>query len=251
MSDNVYLDEKQGVLEMDNEVNETAEERQERVYSEKEWKGLLGDKTSETRARQEAQADVARLRAEIAVLKDQKTSTPEESGGDPEDVVTNAALNKRIASLENKLLNMYQKEKNQEKEQTLKERIDESFEKAKGKYTEEKAGKGLTFDEVWEGTQRMIKNNDGYKYAIAHAKNPGEEAYKIGLRDEIIAQRYETYKNKLPPSGVTPKKGLESPKVPGAFYTPQMVQKMSDQEIDQHYEEILESQKNWGKSKKQ
>ena len=60
-----------------------------------------------------------------------------------------------------------------------------------------------------------------------------------------------TYKKTLPPPGITPKKGMETKKVPGSYYTPQMVQKMTDEQIDEHYEDILESKKKWGGIKKE
>ena len=41
------------------EPNVSTEVTTEKSYSEKEWKGLLGDKQNETKARQEAQAKAA------------------------------------------------------------------------------------------------------------------------------------------------------------------------------------------------
>ena len=102
---------------------------------------------------------------------------------------------------------------------------------------------------MWEGTQRELKKNPSYQGVIVNSKDPGKEAYEIGLKDPVIAKRVETYKKTLPPPGVTSKKGMETKKVPGAYYTPQMVQKMSDEEIDLHYDDITESQKSWGKQK--
>ena len=243
---------------MAEEVKETIEtvieEPKEKSYSEKEWKGLLGDKQNETRARQEAQAEAANLRIQIAELKhnlEQKTSTVEDDTGDPEDVATIAKLKKEIAKAKQELLGMYTKEKEEQTTAARTKKINESYEKAISKYTEEKAGKGLSFDEVVkEGTARMIAKNRVYQDLIVNDPDPAEKAYEIGLQDPIIAKRLETYKKTLPDNPITPKTGLES-KAKGAYYTPQQVQKMSDKEVDEHFEDIKESQKKWNPKKQE
>lgn len=232
-------------------VETVIEEPKEKSYSEKEWKGLLGDKQNETRARQDAQAEAANLRIQIAELRAQKASTVEEDTGDPEDVATLEAVNKKLAKLEKKLLDMYTKEKDDQSIAKKTKLIEKSFKAATDKYTEEEAGKGLTFDEVNEGTKRMIEKNKVYRDLILNDENPGEKAYEVGLLDLIIAKRKETYKKNLPTPGVAPKEGLESKRVPGAYYTPAQVQKMSDKEIDVHYLDIIESQKKWNLKKQE
>jgi len=227
------------------------EEGTEKIYTKKEWKGLLGDKQNETRARQDAQAEAANLRIQIAELRATKASTVEEDTGDPEDVATLAAVNKKLANLEKKLLGMYTKEKDEQSTVKRTKLIEKSFKAATDKYTEEKAGKGLTFDEVNEGTKRMIEKNKVYRDLILSDENPGEKAYEVGLLDPIIAKRHETYKKVLPEKGVASKEGLEPKRVPGAYYTPAMVQKMSDKEVDIHYEDIKESQKKWNPKKQE
>lgn len=237
---------------MAEEVKETTETIiEEKLYSEKEWKGLLGDKQNETRARQEAQAEMANLRIQIAELKAQKASTVEEDTGDPEDVATNAAVDKKIAKLENKLTGMYTTRETAKEKAEREKFIEKSWKAASEKYAKEKVDKGLSFDEVNEGTSRMIAENVKYRDLILNDKNPGEKAYEIGLLDPIIAKRKETYKKVLPEKGVTPKEGLETKRVPGAYYTPAQVQKMSDKEIDTHYEDIKESQKKWNPKKQE
>jgi hypothetical protein len=232
-------------------VETVINEPKEKTYSEHEWKGLLGDKQNETRARQEAQAEAANLRIRIAELERQKTSTVEEDTGDPEDVATIATLRKEIAKAKQELLGMYTKEKDEQTTAARTKVINESYEKAIAKYTEEKAGKGLSFDEVVkEGTEKMIAKNKIYRDLILNDPDPAERAYEIGLQDPIIAKRLETYKKTLPGKTITPKEGLES-KSKGVFYTPQQVQKMSDKEIDIHYEDILESQKKWNTKKQE
>lgn len=237
-------------MEIDNKEKGVEETLiKEKVYTEKEFKGLLGDKQNETRARQEAQAEAANLRIQIAELKAQKASTVEEDTGDLEDVTTLEVVNKKLDKLEKKLLDMYTKEKNDQLIAKSTKLIEKSFKAATDKYTEEKVGKGLTFDEVNEGTKRMIEKNKVYRDLILSDENPGEKAYEVGLLDPIIAKRHETYRKTLPTPGVTPKEGLETKRVPGAYYTPAQVQKMSNKEIDIHYLDIIESQKKWNPKK--
>jgi len=230
----------------------------EKSYSEKEWKGLLGDKQNETKARQEAQAKAAQYEVRLAELeaKLEKAATKEEDTGDPEDVATNAILNKKIARLEKKLIDMYTQEKaemtkaEQEKAKTKREEfLEKNLKAAREKYTVEKVGRGLSFDEVKEGTDRMVAENQVYGQLIMSDKNPAEKAYEVGLLDPIIAKRYETYKKTLPASTVTSKEGLEGTTVPGGFYSQEYVKKMSNIPgwIKEHYAEIKESQKKWKK----
>ena len=221
----------------------------EKSYSEKEWKGLLGDKQNETRARQEAQAEAANLKTQIAELQakmDQKTST---DIGDPEDVVTVAMLRKERDELKKELLGMYTKEKTEEATAKRDKLIEKSLKKAREKYTEEKAGKGLTFDDVNEGTARMVKENKVYGELIFNDPDPAEKAYQVGLLDPIIAKRVETYKKTLPAEGVTSKEGLTGTTVPAGFYSQEYVKKMASTPgwIKEHLAEIRESQKKWTK----
>lgn len=174
---------------MAEEVKETIEtvieEPNEKLYSEKEWKGLLGDKQNETRARQEAQAEAANLRIQIAELRVQKASTVEDDTGDPEDVATLAAVDKKIAKLENKLTGMYTTRETAKEKAEREKFVEKSFEKSIKLHTEEKEGKGLSFDEVNGGTKRMIAENKKYRDLILNDENPGEKAYEVGLLDQI------------------------------------------------------------------
>jgi hypothetical protein len=164
---------------MAEEVKETIEtvieEPNEKLYSEKEWKGLLGDKQNETRARQEAQAEAANLRIQIAELRAQKASTVEDDTGDPEDVATLEAVDKKIAKLENKLTGMYTTAETAKEKAEREKFVEKSFEKSIKLHTEEKEGKGLSFDEVNGGTKRMIAENKKYRDLILNDENPGEK----------------------------------------------------------------------------
>ena len=224
----------------------------EKTYSEKEWKGLLSDKQNETRSRQQANADLANVKQQLADIKAQqqtKSSTVEEDTGDPDDVITRKELKEMKAKLKKELRDEYIKEKKTETKEARDKRIEKSFQKAIDSYTEEKAGKGLTFNEVNEGTKRMIAKNKIYKDLIFSDDNPGEKAYEVGLMDETIAKRYATYKKTLPPKTVANKEGMESTTSPKGFYSQEYVKKMAKTPgwIKANFAAIQESMKKWGK----
>ena len=222
-------------------------------YSPDEWKGLMGDKQNEVRTRQQLQTDKSVSDRTIAEqrlrIKELETSTTKVKVGDPEDIMTRAEFDKGMAARDKALEDKYTKNETKKSQESLNKRLLVSEDKARSLHTEEKEGKGLDYDSVMAGTNRQIQENPGEKAVISNAKDPGEKAYQIGLRDSVIAKRLETYKKTLPLPGIIPKEGMKGKKVPGAYYTPQMVQKMSDAEIDLHYDDILESQKRWGGQK--
>ena len=225
----------------------------EKKYTEQEWNGLLTDKQNEVKTRQQLQADKAVSDRTIAEqrlrIKELESSTTKVKVGNPEDIMTRAEMEKALNARDKGLEDKYTKNETKKSQESLNKRLLASEEKARSLHTEEKEGKGLDYDSVIAGTNRQIQENPGEKAVIQNAKDPGEKAYQIGLRDPVIAKRLDTYKKTLPPPGVTSKEGMKGKKVPGAYYTPQMVQKMSDKEIDLHYDDILESQKRWGGQK--
>jgi len=222
-------------------------------YTPDEWKGLMGDKKNEVRTRQQVQADLAVSNKTIAEqrlrIKELESSPAKVKVGNPDDIMTRAETEKMLRSQREELTSEYTKNETKKSQESLNKRLMASEEKARSTHTEEKEGKGLDYDSVMAGTNRQIQENPGYKEVIQKAKDPGERAYRIGLQDSVIAKRLETYKKTLPPPGITPKEGMKAKKVPGSYYTPQMVKKMSDAEIDEHYDDILESQKRWGGQK--
>ena len=222
-------------------------------YTPKEWEGLMGDKQNEVRTRQQLQADKSVSDRTIAEqrlrIKELESSPAKVKVGNPEDIMTRAETEKLLNTRDKGLEDKYTANETKKTQESLNERLLTSEEKSRSVHTEEKDGKGLDYDSVMAGTNRQIQENPGYKSVIQRAKNPGEKAYQIGLQDTVIAKRLETYKKTLPPPGVIPKEGMKAKKEPGSYYTPQMVQKMSDAEIDLHYDDILESQKRWGGQK--
>ncbi len=226
---------------------------QEKTYTEQEWKGLLADKTNEVRMRQQLQADKAAMDQKIAEqrirIKELEASTVEGKTGDPDDIMTRAEVKKMLAVQKEELTKEYTTLETQKSQESLNRSLYNSEQKAREIHTEEKEGKGLDYDSVMAGLKRQIEENPGYTVVIQKAKNPGEKAYQLGLQDPIIAKRLETNKKTLPLPGITSKEGMKGNKVPGTYYTPKMVQDMSDEELDLHYDDVLESQKRWGGQK--
>jgi uncharacterized coiled-coil protein SlyX len=239
------------VKEVTTEETPETQEQKEKYYSEREWKGLLSDKQREAQARQELQARLAAKETQyedrIAQLE-AKLAEKESNIGDPDDVATVATLKKEISRVEKKLLDMYTKEKQAETKAQMEKRINESFIDAQTKYTEDKTGKGLSFEEVNEGTTRMIARNPKYRELILNDPDPGEMAYKVGLQDPVIAKRYESYKQNMPSGKVTSKEGLEgSAAANTGYYSQEFVKKMSKTPgwITANLDKIRESQKQW------
>ena len=180
-------------------------------YSPDEWKGLMTDKKNEVRVRQQTQADLAASNKVIddqrARIKDLESSpAKEKKAGNPEDIVTMGALTGILDERDKKLTDDHTKLEDSKTTEARNKRLRKSAEKAEKLHTEEKEGRGLAFREVMEGTDREIKKNPIQQRVIQESDDPGEEAYKIGLRDPIIAKRLETYKKTLPPPGITTKK---------------------------------------------
>lgn len=224
---------------------------EEGLYSEQEFKGLLTDKQNEVRARQDEQALNAASKIEIATLnariKSLEASPKEENLGNLDDTVTKRDLLDALKKQKKELTEGYEADKQTMTAKQKEDAIEASFDEARGIMTEEKMGKGLDFDEVWEGTKRMLKKKPALKAVITSAKNPGQEAYDIGLQDPTIAKRVTLDKKNFPDQKRTPKIGLESTEVPGQFFSQERVGKMTAKEIQANLPAIRESQKKWKK----
>lgn len=219
------------------------------LYTKEEWSGLLTDKQNEVKGRQDLQAKNAVISAEIdklnATIKELRT--PKKAIENPTEVVTRAEMADALEKQKNELTQGYQSDKEADKKANRETVVDNSFDKAREKYTLEAAGKGLTFDEVWEGTKRQIAEDKALGTVIFNAKNPGEKAYKLGLQDAVIAKRKALMKKNFKDPKVTPKIGLEGNEVPGQFFSQERVKKMSRADIAANLPAIRESQKKWNK----
>lgn len=224
---------------------------EEGLYSEQEFKGLLTDKQNEVRARQDEQALNAASKIEIATLnariKSLEASPKEENLGNLDDTVTKRDLLDALKKQKKELTEGYEADKQTMTAKQKEDAIEASFDEARGIMTEEKMGKGLDFDEVWEGTKRMLKKKPALKAVITSAKNPGQEAYDIGLQDPTIAKRVTLDKKNFPDQKRTPKTGLDSTEIPAQYFSQERVGKMTAKEIQANLPAIRESQKKWKK----
>ena len=224
---------------------------EEGLYSKEEWTGLLTDKQNEVRNRQQTQAELAVAKAEMSSLtariKALETAPKNETIENPDNVVTRAEMIAELKKQKKELTEGYEADKQNMTNKQKEAAVDKSFAKAKEKMTEEKMGKGLDFDSVWEAAKRQIEENPGYKAVILNDKNPGEKAYEIGLLDPVIAKRVALDKKNFPDQKRTPKVGLDTTDVPSNFFSQERVSKMTKEEIEANLPAIRLSQKTWNK----
>lgn len=222
----------------------------EGLYSEEEHKGLLMDKQREVKTRQEAQAANANLKLQVATL-DAKIKELSEKGqtiNNPDETVTRKELFQSRKELKEELKKEYLAEKQDMSTKDKEAVIEASFDKARELMTEAKMGKGLDFDEVWEGTKRMLAKKPALRAVITSSKNPGQEAYDIGLTDPTIAKRATLDKKNFPEQHRASKEGAGSTDIPAQYFSQARVLKMSAEEIKANLPAIKESQKKWDKS---
>lgn len=223
----------------------------EKTRTEMEWKGLMGDKQSEVRARQEVQSESAVKTLKITELEEKVRTleaTPKEIK-DPDATVTRAELFAEKKKTKDELIQLYKEERTQLTADERAKFVNKSFNQAIKKHTKEKDGKGLSFDEVMEGTRREIGKNNKTRELIENDTDPGEKAYQIGLQDSVIAERYKMYDKTLAEQKKIKKAGFDSTTAPGEYYSQARVKTMSQPNIKLHYKEIQESRKTWNKDK--
>lgn len=233
----------------------------DKTYTEKEWRGLLNDKQKAVEKSQELQARIVSLETtyeqRIKELEKQLNDKPVDYNvdlGDPDAYATNKIIAKEMSSLKKELANAL-KEMSSLKDEYIADRTQEvskkqreSIEKARAKYAEGKVGQGLTFDEVIEGTKRMIAKNPTFQQAIAVDENPGELMYTIGLRDDVIAKRAEAHAVSAISPGKVSKSGLSGSTIPSGYMTQKYIQDMQAKDpnfVKNNLDKIHESQKHW------
>lgn len=156
------------------------------------YKGMIKDLQSERTSRHLADEELARLREENEMLSEEiagkeKTSTSEGfMEGKSDDEYLTVADAKQL--LKNSVETAGKADKKQQQIQ-LQQRMLESEETAKDKYSVEKVGEGLDYMSVLEGFKRVAAKNPAYKQVMLNSRNPAEEAYRIGLIDPEISAR--------------------------------------------------------------
>jgi len=219
----------------------------EKTRTETEWKGLMNDKQNEVRARQQMQSESAVKDAKIAEQNKQIEDllASGESEEELEKPATRADLLAQGKKTKQELIDLHKKETDAVTAEEKDRFVNKSFNVAIKKHTVEKDGKGLSFDDVMEGTKRQILENKTNRTLIENDTNPGEKAYQIGLQDPVIAERHAMYKKTLAEQKKTKKVGMDGTTIPGEYYTQERVKTMSKEDIKLHLAEIRESQKTW------
>lgn len=167
------------------------------VSETKEFKGLLADKTSETRRRQALEEDNSALQTQLNEANSRlaATSQPEGEPGDdtdPDDFPTFKDLDKVLDAREKRNQAAKQKESRLDEDR----RFVASEQQAKTELTVKSQGEGLDFDSVIaDGFRAMVKTNPAYMQVVMGSPNPAREAYEIGLRHPDVAARLETVRN--------------------------------------------------------
>lgn len=220
-------------------------------YTPEEWSGLMNDKQSEVKTRQQTQAELAIARAEVSSLSERikalESKPKDEVIENPNDTVTRLELVNALKKQRKELTDGYENDKKTMTKKQKEAAVDRSFESSRKSKTEEKMGKGLDFDSVWEAAKRVIEKNPGYKAVILSDPNPGEKAYEIGLLDPVIAKRNALMKKNFSDPKRISKLGLDSTDIPNNYFSQERVSKMSEKEIEANLPAIRESQKTWKK----
>lgn len=158
--------------------------------SEKAMKGLLEDLKAERARRQAAEEKTDELETRIDDLETKLTETAqkrkEEPSADDEDPLTKGEakkLLKEILAQREKLTTAeFDKKLNAIMSILDADRIKISEDAVKAKFTLEKVGKDLCYDNVIDnGFQKLVDQNPAYKSVVRNSANPALEAYKIGL----------------------------------------------------------------------
>ena len=204
---------------------EAAEQKTEeaKTYSEEQFKGLLADKQSEVKKRQQVEQQLAEAMA-------QKKQTPPsgESEGSSEDRPMTVGQFKKMMAEERKT--------NADADFEL--RHARSREGALKEYTAEKCGQGLDFETVI--AEGEISLTEGDRLAIRQAEDPAAEKYRrCVMLTPALSEKAQAFQN----SGMLEKIKLTG-KVPatgGAAETTAAtgdVSNMSDEELDKLAEQL-------------
>jgi hypothetical protein len=91
----------------------------------------------------------------------------------------------------------------------------------------------------------MIAKNKAYQQLIFSDPDPGEMAYKVGLQDSVIAERFEAYKKNLPGGVRQSKEGLSGTASPAGKITYEQMLKMPKGEITKNFDRIKKEVYGW------
>lgn len=236
-----------------------------KVYSEKEYGGIIRDLQSERSNRQQVQFDLEQSRRENESLKktvqdaqakkDEKLIVDDvEFEGEPGDFVSKGEIKKHLGEFEKAAVKKFtdaQKVVAEKTEQdTLKTNFRSSCQDAITKYAGLK-DIGLDFDTVYRAAIRLIGGNQYEEMAIFHSKDPGERLYKKGCEDPEVKMKLDLEENqeilKIMETRKVDKKSLVGSTKTGDkdYFTPQEVALMKPKEAQANLAKIEKSMEKW------
>ncbi len=189
-----------------------------KTYSEEQFKGLLADKQTEVKKRQELEKQLSELKT--STDKENPTSGTNEGKAEDDKPLTVSQFKTMMAE---------ERKANAEADFALREK--QSTAKAKEKLTAETCGEGLDFETVIAEGEKSLTEGD--LLAIKQAKEPAAEKYRrcIMLTAELTERQRAVSNSKLLEeiklTGRVPASGAS---VPNA--SAKDVSKMSDEELD-------------------
>jgi hypothetical protein len=210
-------------MEQQDNANSSEVKQEVKTYSAQEFNGLLADKQTEVRKRQETEKLNADLKAQLDALK----QTPKQEPGSEE--------NRPLTVAEFRKLLDEQRQTDQQNAFTT--RQTESERLALAEYTCEKCGDGLDYANVIAVGEKNL--TDGDKLAIQQAKDPAAEKYRrcIMLTPELAGKQESVKTSRLLEqiklTGKVPPTGGGEVKV-----TPADVSRMSQEELDRLAESL-------------
>ncbi len=167
-----------------------AEQATQKVQEwEREKAGLLRD-LQERRQRERE------LKAQLEELNQQQQEAAEKAEEKPDDDVALQADIKvrdaKIKKLEDQL-NIVSQEQQGAKQKEISAFLAHSEQEAMEKYSEDKVGKDLCFQNVYDnGFKKMAELNPAYAQVVLMSQHPAEEAYRIGLMHSDFANKQAT-----------------------------------------------------------
>jgi len=209
-------------MEQKENPNSSEVKTEVKTYSAQEFNGLLADKQTEVKKRQEAEKLNADLKAQLDALK---VVPKQETANDENRPLTVAEFRKLL-----------DEQRKADQQNAFAARQAESERLALAEYTGEKCGDGLDFASVVALGEKNL--TDGDRLAIKEAKDPAAEKYRrcVMLTPELV-QKQESVKTsrlleQIKLTGKVPPRGGE------VKVTPTDISKMSQEELDRLAESL-------------
>jgi hypothetical protein len=219
----IVMNEEKNVNSSNDQTEDAGQQKVEtKTYSEEQFKGLLADKQTEVKKRQELEKQLSELKSST----DNPPSGTRTTGSGQTD---EGADDKPLTVSQFKTMMAEERKANAEADFALREK--QSTAKAKEKLTAETCGEGLDFETVIGEGEKSLTEGD--LLAIKQAKEPAMEKYRrcIMLTPELTERQQALSNAKLLEeiklTGRVPASGAS---VPNA--STKDVSKMSDEELD-------------------